>query len=750
MRVGNFLSKERLVNSLKSLGKLRVKVRHSSVLTFSVLVLILFVAFTIRLFPLRWEVALGAEPVQLHLSEFDPYFQFRFTEYIVKNGFISWAWPTQWRDFYRWYPSGINVAKTGFPGLPLTAAFLYSIISSLGVNVSLMDFCTIFPAIMGMLASLVIYFLGKDIGGKSVGLFAALFLALSPSYIQRTQVGFFDDETVGIPAFLIFIFLFLRAIEEDRPLSSSMKYALASGAALGYFCSAWGAAYYAIGVTVLFVFLSVLLKRYTPRLLLSYSLTFGFGLYVTAWVPKLTPTYLTTSAILPVAGVFALLCLCEVFRAVTSIKWRTVFIVVFLAVLVGGFFVLSQFGYMRGMAGKFISVLNPLARAGSPLIESVAEHRISAWGSMYYDMGIGIIFFVASFFFILRDLNDKNLFLLILGLTSLYFACSMVRLLLLMAPVFSLLASVGITGILRPFIALLKEPSRITVKKKHGLQPVGKEFSGAAVFLIFLILMTNFAFPTPRVYTQASSPATIITDSLPVPPNELGELKHPHPWLQMSNWMRSNLKATTVVCSWWDYGYWLTIMGNVTSLADNATINRTQIENVGFIFMANETQALEMLERYNAEYILVFTTFYTYGEWFGSGDEGKWSWMAKISGKAYGRFLNESLIDVESGWTDDEPFAVYNETLASAKRWPLQWTDRGENSTLFKLMSYGKHIWCVDANVPDPNEKDYRTPVYFEEAYFAGLEVTFEHYPVGREVGIVPLVCLYKINYPRE
>jgi dolichyl-diphosphooligosaccharide--protein glycosyltransferase len=101
----------------------------------------------------------------------------------------------------------------------------------------------------------------------------------------------------------------------------------------------------------------------------------------------------------------------------------------------------------------------------------------------------------------------------------------------------------------------------------------------------------------------------------------------------MLDWLKSNVGFRPinekVVCSWWDYGYWLALLGNVTSLADNATINTTQIENIGFIFMANETQALKMLKFYDAKYVLVFTSLVTgqsysqwYASWAGYGDEG--------------------------------------------------------------------------------------------------------------------------------
>jgi len=738
MGIRDILSKEYVVNGLKSLGKFRIKISHGSIMTFSALLLILFIAFTVRIFQMQWEIQSGS----MHLSEFDPYFQYRFTEYLVKNGFVSWAWPEQWWDMQRWYPFGINVARAGFPGLPFTAAFLYKIISALGLNIDLMDFCALFPPIMGMLACIPIYFLGKDVGGKHVGLIAALFLALSPSYIQRTSLGFFDDEAIGIFALLVFMIMFLRSIEENRPLSSSVKYALGSGLALGYFCSGWGAAFYPIGVTVLFVFVLILLRRYTHQLLLSYSLTFGLGLFIAINVPKLTPTYLTTVPILPIAGVLVLLCLYEISRVLASTKWKVILIIAFLAMLIGGFGVLWQLGYMHDIAGKFWSVINPFERAASPLTESVAEHRISAWGSLYYEFGIGIIFFLAGFFFVMRNPDDKNLFLLILGLTSLYFSCSMVRLLVLIAPAFSLLASIGVIGILKPFNTLFKEPPKIFTKKKYSLEHVGREFSGTAIFLIFLILMTNFAFSPqsggmPRVYTQADTPVTISGGSLSIVPNAPVKA-----WMDALGWLKS-LSTAPVVCSWWDYGYWLTILGNATSLCDNATINTTQIENVGFTFMANETISLKMLEQYDVKYVLVFVTADANGNWLdgAGGDNGKWMWMARISGKNRNRFINNGFIDESNAWINESSFGYFNTTL---NKWI--WNARGVNSTIYKLMSWAKTRWCESNGVTDPDAVLAIKPEYFDEAYFA--------WPTRDEAindyrGVVPLVCIYEVNWQK-
>jgi dolichyl-diphosphooligosaccharide--protein glycosyltransferase len=307
-------------------------------------------------------------------------------------------------------------------------------------------------------------------------------------------------------------------------------------------------------------------------------------------------------------------------------------------------------------------------------------------------------------------------------LTAVYFAASMVRLFFLLAPAFGLVAAVGITGVLKPFVVLLREPPKIT-KKKLGLEHVGKEFSGTAIFLMFLILMTNLAFSpqsggVPSVYRQVYVPVSLTAASLPVIPSQpIME------WYDALAWIKNNLESTTIVVSWWDYGYWLTMVGNVTTLNDNLTINSTQIENVGFMFMANETQSLEMLATYHADYILTFVTVgettgttstgsIPVGTFVGYGDEGKWTWMARISGEAQQRLLANGY---DCSWKDETAFGTYNTTSGN---WV--WNDFGTNSTIYKLMTWGLDQWCaVGGSGVTPSQTTVE-PTYFKEAYFSG------------------------------
>jgi hypothetical protein len=100
--------------------------------------------------------------------------------------------------------------------------------------------------------------------------------------------------------------------------------------------------------------------------------------------------------------------------------------------------------------------------------------------------------------------------------------------------------------------------------------------------------------------------------------------------------MKANTPQGSVVFAWWDYGYWITALGDRRTLADNGTQNSTQIGIIAQTFLDNATFAVPNLKRYNVSYVAIFitpsggqagtgTTSYQ-----GFGEDGKWYWMARI------------------------------------------------------------------------------------------------------------------------
>jgi len=247
---------------------------------------------------------------------------------------------------------------------------------------------------------------------------------------------------------------------------------------------------------------------------------------------------------------------------------------------------------------------------------------------------------------------------------------------------------------------------------------------------IFLLLTLTYAFPSPRMYSHAYSPPTIFAASVPIKPATPIE-----EWTEMLGWMNLNLPENAIICSWWDYGYWITVKGNRTSLADNATFNSTHIGLIGEVFMSNETQAVAILkEEFNGPYgppthILVFTTFNSLGSDQGYGDEGKWRWMARIANQT-------AAPGIFSEWGDRDQFNTFG-NVTEEGQW--MWNDLGKNTTIYKLMEtvVGIKLQSLESRLE-----------YFTISHFSpGDPVAILGESQGQTIYLYAMVGLYEIDY---
>src|SRR5919199_2299827 len=162
-------------------GSFEFQTRH--LLVIAVLALAFTSAVIIRFYPVKYGY---------YLNEFDPYFDYRATKFIVDNGLGAY-W--HWHDTMSWYPEGRNVPATSQSVLHIAAALLYE---AFGREMPLLDFTIAFPAIVGALTVVVVFALVRVLGGTSAGMFSALFMAFSPAIIQRGNLGWFKSEPLGL------------------------------------------------------------------------------------------------------------------------------------------------------------------------------------------------------------------------------------------------------------------------------------------------------------------------------------------------------------------------------------------------------------------------------------------------------------------------------------------------------------------------------------------------------------------------
>src|SRR5205807_1880799 len=190
-----------------------------------------------------------------------------------------------------------------------------------------------------------------------------------------------------------------------------------------------------------------------------------------------------------------------------------------------------------------------------PLVASVAENRPSTWSSLYLEIGSIILLAVFGFFFAFQRLRDSDVLLIIFGVTGFYFAASLVRLTLILAPAMATLAAITVVELGKPAMDIIQQAVIFPRRKLRFTSRVSREFSLGILLIILILVVPTFINAVQSAYT----PTTIASASLPVRGN------FPD-WLQALTWMNNNLPSTSVVFAWWDYGYWMVRIGNGTQL----------------------------------------------------------------------------------------------------------------------------------------------------------------------------------------
>lgn len=612
-------------------------------LEITIMILILCIAFFVRVLPLRWG---------LYLSEFDPWMQYKEMKYIVDRGWTGFIDFFTWHDYDSWYPYGRDVGRTAFPGVPFFAAFLYHIIHGIGFNIDPLELAAFMPTIMGVVTTIIVFFLGREVGGKPAGFIAAFFIALSSASIQRTHFGWFDDESVSIPFMLLGFLSYIVAIKKDRTWKSLIVYSIIAGFSLGYVTATWGASRFPIAFIPIFTGILALIGRYSRKLLVSYSITvFLYGL-IAIMVPKLGLGFLKEATMVVSIGVLAYLLSFELSRIKPEIFKNLPHYVLIVSII--GFISLISIGSLGLPGTKFLSTVIPTLRSVLPIVISVAENQVSTWAIIFSDSGFKLFLVPAGIYYLAKRRENIDIFLILLTVFVVYFSSTMVRLTILAAPAITIVASYALLEMLRGFAHNFS----LSYLRKKRVGQIGIEYYIITPILICGLIMFSFIPSTYGVRYSISPidtayvPPTIVSSSMPIRSSVPD-------WLKTLSWMRDNLPPNAVVASWWDYGYWITVVGNHTSIIDNATLNTTQIGEVAYAFMSDEETAYRVFRKLGATHVLIFITHTVYTTSSGNvpmllgyGDEAKWVWMLRIANQVGYNFTESDYLDQNGRPTD--------------------------------------------------------------------------------------------------
>ncbi len=586
--------------------KTSVKVSSDAPFFYLALIFILILAVLVRMSPVITGTFL--------IKAFDPWYQFSSTKAVINMSLYDWF---HFHDYQFWYPEGVDRFNLR-PGLLYTTAIIYWIITALGIPVTPFQVAFYFPAFMGGATVLVMYFLGKEILDKRAGLLAAFFLAFSPGHMQRTVAGFYDNETIGVFAVLLVFLFFIKAVKSGKVI-----HGVYGGLSLGYLALSWGGLTYPFLLLPMLVTILILADKYNARILLAYSTTIGIGLLIFT----LDPTFKWSQMITKMDFIIPLLFLgflivyhllymqkdTDVYtRILTGIKWASIPIIITVLII----FWQKPEWIPFGLSSRLESILNPSIRQDIHLVASVGEHAPSPWSVFYFNSLIPILLIVPGIYFAIRRGNTEDILMIIFVVTLFYFTGSMIRIILLLAPALALLGGYALSNILKMFGNLMKKEKSISRRRKKQLKRTIAQPEGLVVYGLIAILL----------FVQANQAISISAEQMGY--SDLVTLGAFHDWEESLTWMDNNLPSDAVVASWWDYGYWISSIGNVTSINDNGTWNQTRIGLSGMAMMqTQERYSAEAFRNLKAEYVLVFFGHLVQGI---GGDEGKWPWMVRI------------------------------------------------------------------------------------------------------------------------
>jgi len=619
---------EKILNSIKDRYNFaRTNIDRTSLLSLAALFCILLIGFLIRILPyLKYDSVLKAN---------DPFSQLKAATFIDQYGLGEYF---DWSDPTTWYPYSRLWGKSQYIGTPFAALLIYYLFNIIGIFISLYFSSYMEPAIFGTLTVLVIYFLGKELSNKRVGLISAFFLAISPGHIQRSLAGFFDNEALGVFLLVLCIYFFMKSLR-----TSSISNAIGSGISLGILGVSWGGATFAFMLLALYAFILIITKRYSTRLLTAYGITIPLGLLITSLVPRNGPSFVISMDGLIPLGILGLLLLLDFFDRnkediykLISPKQLSQLLYSMIVVSIVLFCINLLFNFFPLFSAKFISVLVPFFRADTPILKSVAEHLIMTWGGMFNNLYLLTFLIPVGIVYTYQKPTERNLFILLFTLTTLYFASSMVRLILILAPAAAIVAAKAIDETLLPYALTYQEKFALSKRKMRVYSVIGSEHITFAYFVILVIMGLTLGHSQVTVVQSTAPPAILLEFQL----TSGGTLKY-NDWFETFSWLENNVKQNGVIASWWDYGYWISVETNKTILVDNATINSTQIGNVGALMMSNPKDALKVARIYDVSHIIVLLAAGR-GYMGYDNDVGKCQWMVKIA-EASG-----NIIDIDS------------------------------------------------------------------------------------------------------
>ena len=520
---------------------------------------------------------MGPAEYGFELNEFDPFFNYRATQFMVENGLPAYL---EWHDDLSWHPYGRDVSATSQVMLHTTTAMLYQVF---GLGSSLYDFAILFPVVIGSLTTVVIFALVRTIGGTAAGLFASLFFAISPIIIMRGSIGWFKSEPLGLFFGLLAVYLLLSALKSDKGKVSLAKIVV-SGILLAFGLASWGGVQFFILPIGLF-FLALPFLRKDNKFIIWASIIFAIVfLSVTVLFERTGVAFISSLNGFFLVGCTAFLVAFAIIKRIISEAQLRNGLALLGGTLIAGIAIASS-GVINLPTFRYLNAANPYLITTDMLTDSVSEHATTTVDISFFFFSIFMVFAGIGAWLLFQKRVNRSLkikdemaaFALIIGFLGIYFSSAFVRLEVFGSISVIILSSIGISILISKIL-----------KEEH--KPTSAITKISFLAIIVALLMVPMVYPEKLNWANNNVGVPIVIlnsgSTFNVSTND---------WPDAMQWLRENTPEDAVIASWWDYGYWISTLGERKTLADNATLLDWQIKKIAMAYMSTPEDAWKIL-----------------------------------------------------------------------------------------------------------------------------------------------------------
>lgn len=571
-------------------------------------------------------------------------------------------------DPYMRYPHGLQLGS-----LNLFVYLLSGIIWLVGLGSPTQHTVDIvgvyFPAIVGALTVIPVYFVGKTLFNRWVGVIAAGLIAIYPGeFLGRSILGFTDRDAVEVlftTVTMLFLILAVKTVRQRQLTFNHLKrwdwmvitkpliYSLLAGVFLGIYLLTWKGAFLFVIIIVVYFIIQYIIDHFghksTDYLCFVGTITFSIALII-FWPASPSQVYLAPLVIslltpLVLVGVSWLMVkrrIKPVYYPLTLIGLGMVGLVILHVInpsLLSA--ILGSLGRIFAQPATKLTILE-----SQPILFPSGNFSFSVvWANFTTSFFLSLISLgILIYLTIKRDGADRTLFI-VWSLVILVFTLVMRRFALLFAVNVALLAGY-LSWLILEFAGFekvvakpretpqpIETPKKVKKKaKQKKTQKGGSRLTTSHIYMAFVVVIVFFLAFFPNIGLAAA-----VASQARFAPGD--------GWVESLSWLKDNTpdpfgdpdfyydiyetpfhypETAYGVVAWWDYGYWIIRIGHRVPNCDPGGGAR---ERVGRFFTAqDEASANERIDKLDSKYVIIdYNTvtgmFYAVATYAGSSQE---------------------------------------------------------------------------------------------------------------------------------